>query len=208
MVQYAFFVNSSICTGCKTCQVACQDKNNLPASLLWRHVFDYGGGSWDDKGDGLHLPNGVFRYFLSAACNHCADPACIKACPSGAMQKDEGTGIVWTDHEVCIGCGSCATICPYAAPVMDEANGYMTKCDFCKDQVEEGGAPECVTACPQRALGWGDMEDLRASHTGAVDNVEPLAAPTTVPSVLILPHAKAQLSGKGTGRILNMEEEL
>ncbi|MDR1184231.1 MAG: hypothetical protein LBK67_05495, partial [Coriobacteriales bacterium] len=64
MAQMAFYVDSGVCTGCKTCQVVCQQKNNLPAALVWRRVYQYGGGEWADKG-GFQVPNGVFRYFLS-----------------------------------------------------------------------------------------------------------------------------------------------
>lgn len=209
MTQYGFFVNSSICTGCRTCQVACQDKNDLAAEILWRRVYDYGGGSWVDSGNGTLVPEGVFRYFLSAACNHCEVPACVESCPTGAMQKDDETGIVWSDHEVCIACESCVSACPYGAPVLDAVNGYVTKCDMCRDQISEGGKPECVLSCPMRALDWGAFEELADTYPDAVvGDVEPLPVPATGPRVLIGAHSKAQKSGQGAGRILNMEEEL
>ncbi len=74
----------------------------------------------------------MFGYFVSLACNHCSSPACVANCPTGAMQKDEETGIVWTDHDVCIGCKTCETACPYGAPTYGEEEGYMLKCDMCR----------------------------------------------------------------------------
>lgn len=209
MTQYAFYVNSSVCTGCKTCQVACQDKNDLTADLLWRRVYDFGGGSWEETTPGLYEPVGVFRYFMSVGCNHCENPACVEVCPTGAMTKDPETGIVTTDHEVCIACGSCEQACPYGAPMLDTVNNYMTKCDMCADQVAQGGKPECVLACSQMALDWGEIEEMRTKYPeAAAADIAPLPVPTTNPCVLIGAHAKAEKSNATTGRILNMEEEL
>lgn len=208
MTQYAFHVDSSICTGCKTCQVACQDKNDLRAQLIWRRVYDYGGGSWEIDENGLYVPQGVFRYFLSSACNHCDDPACVAACAVGAMQKDPETGIVWTDHDACIGCEACAQACPYGAPVIDEVAGFMTKCDMCRDQVQAGGKPECVLSCSQRALDWGTVEEMVERYPGDGADVAPLPLPTTNPNVLIKAHPKAERSSEATGHIQNAIEEL
>lgn len=209
MTQYAFYVNSSICTGCKTCQVSCQDKNDLTVDLLWRRVYDYGGGSWKETSPGLYEPDGVFRYFMSVGCNHCENPACVEACPTGAMTKDPETGIVTTDHEVCIGCESCAKACPYDAPVLDEANNYMTKCDMCASQVINGGKPECVLACAQRALDWGEIDEMRSKYSDAAPaDVAPLPEPATAPGLLIGAHPKAEKSSAASGHVLNMEEEL
>ena len=104
MAQYAFHFDSNKCTGCKTCQVACKETYKLPVNNLYRKVLNYQGGTWELNEAGSYVPNGVFGYFVSMACNHCVDPACVANCPTGAMQKDEETGIVWTDH----GCASAA----------------------------------------------------------------------------------------------------
>ena len=113
MTQYAFHFNSDVCTGCKTCQVACKETYKLPVNNLYRKVYNYQGGSWKPTEAGHYVPEGVFGYFVSLACNHCTNPACVANCPTGAMQKDEETGIVLVNAEDCIGCESCLTGCPY-----------------------------------------------------------------------------------------------
>ena len=119
MTQYAFYFDSNRCTGCRACQVACKENHGLGVDMLWRRVYEYQGGSWKLNDVGSYVPDGVFGYFVSVACNHCANPACVQVCPTGAMQKDGETGIVWTDHEVCIGCRACQAACPYHAPSFD-----------------------------------------------------------------------------------------
>ncbi len=204
--QLAFHIDVSTCIGCKTCQVACQDKNNLPPQLLLRRVFQYGGGSWTMPGN-VPVSNNVFTYSLSIACNHCEDPACMKVCPTAAISKDEN-GIVSIDQTKCVGCRYCEWACPYGAPQFNEEKGYMTKCDFCSDLLDKGENPACVDACPMRAIEYGELEELRAKY-GSENEIEPLpTAEITHPSLVITPHKNAQASGKGTGRILNLPEEI
>jgi anaerobic dimethyl sulfoxide reductase subunit B (iron-sulfur subunit) len=206
MAQMAFYVDSNVCTGCKACQVVCQQKNELPTSLVWRRVLNYGGGSWTDKGS-YQVPNGVFRYFVPLACNHCAVPACLVVCPVSAIMKDGETGVVWIDQELCIGCRSCEEACPYSIPVFNEATGKEVKCDMCRDYLAEDKTPICVVTCNQRALDFGDIEELKAKYPDTSDAIEPLPVPSTAPSLLIHPHKDAQKSGEGTGRILNLPYE-
>ena len=164
MAQYAFHFDSNKCTGCKTCQVACKETYKLPVNNLYRKVLNYQGGTWELNEAGSYVPNGVFGYFVSMACNHCVDPACVANCPTGAMQKDEETGIVWTDHEVCIGCKTCIEACPYHAPCYDEQESKTYKCDMCTDRQERGELPACVAACPGMNLAVGEMADLEKAH--------------------------------------------
>ena len=204
--QLAFHIDSRICTKCKACQIACKDKNDLPVGILWRRVFQYGGGNWVPSEDVL-VPNNLFTYSLSIACMHCADPACMKVCPAAAISKDEN-GIVTIDSEKCIGCRYCEWACPYGAPQFNEEQGYMTKCNFCQDLLAAGENPACVDACPMRAIEYGELEELQAKY-GTENEIEPLpSASITHPSLVITPHKNAQPSGKGTGSILNLPEEL
>ena len=158
----AFFIDMQICTGCKTCMVACKDKNDLDPGLRWRRVYEFSGGDWVAGDDGTFTQD-VFAYYVSVSCNHCRDPICVEVCPSRAMHKNE-SGIVLIDSKKCVGCRYCEWACPYSAPQFDFSNGIMTKCDFCQTQIQEDKDPCCVEACPTHALSFGDYDDLVALH--------------------------------------------
>ncbi|MEN6409633.1 MAG: DMSO/selenate family reductase complex B subunit, partial [Anaerolineaceae bacterium] len=188
--QLGFYFNSDICVGCKTCQIACKDKNDLPVGITWRRVVEYGGGDWG-KRDGVMAPKGIFGYFISIACNHCANPACVKACPTGAMHKGEN-GIVSVDMEKCVGCRYCEWACPYGAPQFNDEKGVMTKCNFCEDLLAQDQQPACVSACAMRALEFGEIDELRAKYGSEVE-IEPLpTSEITHPSLVINPNRNAQ----------------
>ena len=204
--QLAFYYDQSVCTGCKACMVACMDKNDLPVALRWRRVLQYGGGGWVQQGPAW-VPNGVWVTSVSAACMHCQKPICRDVCPTGAISK-RSDGVVLIDQSKCVGCRYCEWACPYGAPQFDERKGVMSKCTFCVDLIDAGGRPACVDACVMRALDFGELDELRAKY-GNVNAVEPLPdGKQTEPSLVIRPHKNAQPSGKGTGRILNLAEEL
>ena len=207
--QKAFYFDARACVGCKVCQIACQDRNGLPTEILWRRVFLYGGGSWQLRQDVPYLraPNGVFAYAVSTSCQHCENPPCRDVCPVKAINKRED-GIVTIDANLCIGCRYCEWACPYGAPQFHEEKGVMTKCDFCADLQDQGLNPACVDACIMRCLDYGDLDELRAKY-GSLAAIEPLPeASLTKPALVITPHKNAQPSGKGTGRILNLPEEV
>ncbi|MCC6804139.1 MAG: dimethylsulfoxide reductase subunit B [Anaerolineae bacterium] len=207
--QLGFYFNSSACTGCKACQISCKDKNNLPVGVIWRRVYYYSGGGWvaDSRHKDLMVPANVFAYSVSVSCMHCQEPVCTEICPTTAMSKDEN-GIVSIDPDKCIGCRYCEWACPYEAPQYNEAAGVMTKCDFCKDLLAEGKNPACVDTCPMRAIEFGDLEELQAKY-GTLNAIEPLpSGDHTHPSLVLTPHRHAEAVGEGTGRILNLPEEL
>lgn len=157
MAQYGFYFDAANCIGCHTCQVACKDVNRLEVGENFRKVNSYyTGADWD-----VHL------YHVATACNHCAEPACVSTCPTGAMYKDGETGLVLHDDEACIGCESCVKACPYGQPVLIESLGIVHKCDACAGLRIQGEAPSCVASCPQRVLEFGDLEELKAAHAGA-----------------------------------------
>jgi len=208
MTQYGFSYDSDRCTGCKTCQVACKETYGLPVDTLWRKVIDYQGGTWKlDGTTGIYVPEGVFGYFISMACNHCVAPACLAVCPVAAIAKDGETGIVTIDSELCIGCGSCKTACPYGAPSLWEDKGIYTKCDMCSALIAEGDLPVCVSGCPMRALNFGSIEELKDQMPESDVEIEPLPVDSTGPSLAMKPHRNAQKTGSGTGQIVNLAEE-
>ncbi|MGB8981634.1 MAG: DmsC/YnfH family molybdoenzyme membrane anchor subunit [Anaerolineales bacterium] len=161
-MTYAFTFDAAFCSGCKACQAACKDKNNLPLGVLWRRVVEVSGGTWQKSGQAWMQT--VFAYNLSMACNHCIHPKCAGVCPTGAYVV-RGDGIVLLDTEKCMGCGYCAWACPYGAPQYNPQAGHMTKCNFCFDDLEQGLPPACVAACPMRALDYGE------TATGSAGNV-------------------------------------
>ena len=151
MTQYGFYFDASKCTGCKTCMVACKDKNNLPVGMNFRRVTEFSGGNWrQDRATGAWHQD-AFAYYLSISCNECSDPACVKVCPTKAHFKRAEDGLVLIDPKKCIGCGACLAACPYGAPQLDREARKMRKCDTCLDRREKGLNPACVDACPQRA---------------------------------------------------------
>lgn len=204
--QKAFYFNASICIGCKACQTACVDKNDLPIGVLWRRVFEYGGGTWIQQ-NGVQTPNNVFLYYVSTSCQHCQNPLCLEVCPAAAITK-RSDGIVTIDANKCLGCRYCEWACPYGAPQFNEEAGVMTKCNFCVDLLDQGLNPACVDACVMRCLDFGDIEELRQKY-GDFGSIEPLPSDDiTSPSLVITPHRHAQRSGEGIGMILSLPEEV
>jgi anaerobic dimethyl sulfoxide reductase subunit B len=164
-MTYAFTFDASACSGCKACQVACKDKNDLPAGVLWRRVYEVAGGTWQQQGDAW--TSTVFSYNLSLACNHCVHPKCAGVCPTDAyvVRPD---GIVYIDESKCMGCGYCAWACPYAAPQYHPALGRMTKCDLCRDNIDAGLSPACVAACPMRVLDCVTVDERPATEENGI----------------------------------------
>jgi anaerobic dimethyl sulfoxide reductase subunit B (iron-sulfur subunit) len=162
-MTYAFSFDASACSGCKACQAACKDKNNLPAGVLWRRVIEVSGGEWAQNGGAWS--NTVFAYNLSIACNHCVHPKCAGVCPTNAYHVRED-GIVLLDSSKCVGCGYCNWACPYAVPQYSPASGLMSKCNFCCDSIDAGQPPACVAACPLRVLDLVEVESKKNELAG------------------------------------------
>ena len=147
MGRKGFIYDLARCIGCKTCQMACKEKNAIAVGEYFRRVETVALGQGEEK-----------RWVnYSGACNHCKDPACMAVCPTGAMHRDE-EGLVVHDDSRCIGCGRCVNSCPYGAPSLNKVTGYAQKCDACRALRAQGREPACVTACPTRALRFGEVE--------------------------------------------------
>ncbi len=195
MTQYGFYFDASKCTGCKTCMVACKDKNNLPVGMNFRRVTEFSGGNWrQDRATGAWHQD-AFAYYLSISCNECSDPACVKVCPTKAHFKRAEDGLVLIDPKKCIGCGACLAACPYGAPQLDREARKMRKCDTCLDRREKGLNPVCVDACPQRALDFGPIDELRKKY-GDCAAIAPLPdVSVTKPNLVIHPTKSAKKPG-------------
>lgn len=199
MEQYGFYINTDICTGCKACMTACFDRNDLEVPQKFRKVYEFGDGTWELGEDGGFATT-AFTYYASITCCHCDKPACVENCPTASMQKNEETGIVDNDKELCIGCMTCEKVCPYNHPTQFE-DGLSHKCVLCSEESEDGTPnPVCVQACPVRAIEFGKIEDLRATYGDNVIIGE--LGDTTTPNIVIGLHRDAE---KG-GMLLNPSE--
>jgi anaerobic dimethyl sulfoxide reductase subunit B (iron-sulfur subunit) len=167
-MTYAFTFDASACSGCKACQEACKDKNNLPVGVMWRWVIEVSGGGWVQEGKAW--TNNVFAYNLSIACNHCVHPKCAGVCPTDAYIH-RADGIVYIDPSKCMGCGYCSWACPYNAPRYNPELGQMAKCNFCFDNIDVGLPPSCVAACPMRVLNFVKVDDGRRTVDDAQSSI-------------------------------------
>ena len=140
--QYAFEVDLDKCTGCKACVTACHNENGLDEDETWRSVGLIQGGTSE---------NPVMQH-VTAACHHCAEPACMTGCPTKAYVKDEATGIVKHLEDQCFGCQYCILKCPYDVPKYSKKRGIVHKCDMCIGRLQAGQPPACVRACPNGAI--------------------------------------------------------
>lgn len=206
-MQYGFYFDNTRCTGCRTCEMACKDYKDLDASRTFRRVIDYEGGTWTSENLDTFQQN-VFMYHLSLSCNHCNNPACVQVCPTGAMHKDD-FGLVWPDWGKCIGCGYCTMACPYHAPVIDQGAKKSSKCDGCRDRIAQGLESICVEACPLRALGFKDVEEIKTESPGCDSNVPPLPDHSyTSPNLFIKTSPAVQKAREIGGHIANPQEIL
>lgn len=161
MNKKGFYYDMTSCVGCRSCQVACKDKNALDVGVKFRYVTSYTQGHYPD----------VAGYHYAGTCNHCINAACVAACPSGAMYLDEEDGTVQHDDELCIGCQYCVEACPYGIPQFIPDHNLVHKCDACVELRAAGEDPACVAACPMRALQFGLVEDLPGTDSGAVKDI-------------------------------------
>jgi len=144
MKRYLIYLNSKRCIGCHGCEVHCKVNKRLPVGPILCEI--------------RHTPmvsvRGVPKTeFSFRSCYHCEDPFCVSICPTGAMRRRED-GIVYIEEEECIGCMACAGACPWDVPQHNPATGKAVKCDYCKDRVDAGRKPACVTKCTTHALNF------------------------------------------------------
>lgn len=154
MTQYAIITDLNRCVGCLACTVACKAVNNVPVGAFWiktlrvgPNPIEGGSGDWPD----------VEMYFLPIQCQHCADPECVKVCPTGASHK-AADGTVRIDKSKCIGCQFCAMSCPYNVRYLNEEERVVEKCTLCEQKIAQGELPQCVAQCGSRARFFGDLE--------------------------------------------------
>ena len=143
-------IEAAACIGCQACMAACKLEHELPAGP--RPIVAVQSGP-------LETDNGLMAQYWPAVCYHCDRPACVLACPTGAMQKRDD-GLVFSDLELCIGCQTCAVACPFGHPRLNPANGKIAKCDGCRQRVDDGLWPACALVCPTGALSYGSPQQV------------------------------------------------
>jgi formate dehydrogenase iron-sulfur subunit len=158
-MRAAILTDTTKCIGCSECVLACKKVNHLKQDVPRR---------WDSD-DGLSARNWTSvigrpddRY-VRKQCRHCLEPACVNACPVGAMHKTEIGAVVY-DSSKCLGCRYCMMACPFGIPRYDWSRivPYVRKCILCYDRIERGGQPACTEACPTKATIFGDRDELLA----------------------------------------------
>ncbi|HEY0937155.1 MAG TPA: 4Fe-4S dicluster domain-containing protein [Trebonia sp.] len=197
--RMGFFTDTSVCIGCKACEVACKEWNHVPEDGLvltgmsydntvglsadtWRHVAfieqqrpvnvpDAGADGSGDAASATGDAASGLRWLMSSdVCKHCTHAACLDVCPTGALMRTEfGTVVVQSD--VCNGCGYCIPACPYGVIDKREEDGLAWKCTLCYDRLGAGLEPACAQACPTDSIQFGPVEELRERADARLDQL-------------------------------------
>ena len=178
----AFLTDSTVCIGCKACEVACKEWNDVPADgygwsgLSYDNTIALGHSTWRhvkfveqivSPGVGGNDPSRPSWQFASDVCKHCVNAGCLEACPTGSIVRTE-FGSVYVQPDVCNGCGYCIVGCPFGVIDRRPDDGRAFKCTFCYDRQKAGLKPACATACPTESIRFGDLETLRVQADARV----------------------------------------
>ncbi|HSY49221.1 MAG TPA: formate dehydrogenase subunit beta [Thermoanaerobaculia bacterium] len=164
----AKYVDTSTCIGCKACEAACQEWNDLkrvPTSQdgSYQTMPELQADFWNLIKFNETEVDGELNWLMRKdQCMHCAEPGCLAACPAPGAIVQYANGIVDVNPDSCIGCGYCATGCPFDVPKFHAKTGKMAKCTLCVDRAEVGLEPACVKACPTGCLSYGSKDDMVA----------------------------------------------
>jgi formate dehydrogenase iron-sulfur subunit len=167
-----FFTDTTVCIGCKACEVACKEWNQLPATNGGANTLS--GDSYDNtrRLDGIHWRHVAFveqfsedrqqgRWLMmSDVCKHCVQAGCLEVCPTGAIIRTEFDTVV-IQSDVCNGCRDCIAACPFGVIGMNEASNTAQKCTLCYDRLKMSLEPACAKACPTDSINFGTITDLR-----------------------------------------------
>ena len=179
-----FFTDTSVCIGCKACEVACKEWNELegnePTLLLdsfdntgqldaqnWRHVQFIEHIPESSNGNGFvptptPIAGGQAWLMMSDVCKHCQNASCLEVCPTNAIVRTEFDSVL-IQQDVCNGCRDCIAACPYGVIGFNEKTGRAHKCTLCYDRLQNGMQPACSKACPTESIKFGYLDDLQAA---------------------------------------------
>ena len=185
--RYGFFTDTTLCIGCKACEVACKQWNALPADHLhltgmsydntahlsantWRHVRFVEKVGTEGQRATTMKPFQSHWLMMSDVCKHCANAPCLEACPTGAIFRTEFDTVV-VQQDICNGCGYCVAACPFGVVELSHEDGKAHKCTLCYDRLKGGLEPACAKACPTNSIQFGELADLDAQATKRVDDL-------------------------------------
>ena len=208
-----FFTDTSLCIGCKACEVACKEWNHVPESnqgftgMSYDNTVDLGADTWrhvafvEQSGVDQTGPNGMRWLMSSDVCKHCTHAGCLDACPTGALIRTEFETVI-LQPDICNGCGYCVPACPFGVIDRREDDGRAFKCTLCYDRLKDDRTPACAQACPTHSIQFGELGDLR-DH--AEQRVEELHAAGEDSARLYL-HDEADGIGGGHAFFLLLDE--
>ena len=182
--RVGFFTDTSVCIGCKACEVACKQWNSVPEDGINLLAMSYdntgalGANTW------RHVafieqpaPDAGVRWLMSSdVCKHCTHAACLDVCPTGSLFRTE-FGTVVVQDDICNGCGYCVPACPYGVIERREEDGRAFKCTLCYDRLRGDQLPACAQACPTESIQFGPLEELRARAAARVDALHAAGQP-------------------------------
>ncbi|UCV05638.1 formate dehydrogenase subunit beta [Dechloromonas denitrificans] len=177
-VEVAKLIDVTTCIGCKACQVSCSEWNDIRADVgsnigVYDNPTDLDAKAWTVMRFSETEENGKLEWLIRKdGCMHCADPGCLKSCPSPGAIIQYKNGIVDFHQENCIGCGYCVTGCPFNVPRISKDDGKAYKCSLCSDRVAVGQEPSCVKTCPTGAISFGSKEDMKDVAATRVANLQ------------------------------------
>jgi formate dehydrogenase iron-sulfur subunit len=181
----AFLTDSTLCIGCKACEVACKEWNGISQDGLDWTGFSYdntrgvGHSTWrhvkfveaqPQPGFGGNAPERSWT-FSSDVCKHCEEAGCLDACPTGSIVRTEFGG-VFVQPDICNGCGYCVVSCPFGVIEVNKKDGRAFKCTFCYDRQKVGLQPACAKACPTESIQFGEINILRAKAQSRVHELQ------------------------------------
>ncbi|HEU5183783.1 MAG TPA: 4Fe-4S dicluster domain-containing protein [Gemmatimonadaceae bacterium] len=166
-----FFTDTTVCIGCKACEVACKSWNQLPAreggqpemsGLSYDNTVQLSGTTWRHVKfiEQFDSPYNGRWLMMSDVCKHCVQAGCIEVCPTGAIIRTEFDTVV-IQSDVCNGCRACIAGCPYGVIDMNPVSGTAQKCTLCYDRMSVGLEPACSKACPTDSIQFGPIDELR-----------------------------------------------
>jgi formate dehydrogenase iron-sulfur subunit len=188
--RMGFFTDTSVCIGCKACEVACKEWNGVPEDGLnllgmsYDNTGELNANSWrhvafieQSRPTNAPPPGSDFRWLMSSdVCKHCTHAACLDVCPTGALFRTE-FGTVVVQEDICNGCGYCIPACPYGVIDQRKGDGRAWKCTMCYDRIGDGLMPACATACPTQSIQYGPLDDLRERAAQRVETLHDNGVP-------------------------------